>query len=42
MTGREKMLWYDRKGLIRRSLDVFLRKRGMTLLGGRLLFAVEV
>ena len=40
MTGREKMLRHDRKRenvacdrkeLIRRALDVFLRKRGMTL-----------
>ena len=43
MTGREKMLRYDRKRknavcdrkiLIRRSLDVFLRKRGMTRTAG--------
>ncbi len=31
VTGREKTLYCDRKELIRRSLDVFLRKRGMTL-----------
>ena len=34
---RGKMLCRDRKGLICRSLDVFLRKRGMTLQDGRLL-----
>ena len=33
MTGREKIPCCDRKELIRRSLDVFLRKRGMTLWG---------
>ena len=32
MTGREKTLCCDRKRGIRRSLDVFLRKRGMTLI----------